>query len=156
MDIATKNALVSSSRLALAQDFTFEAIGPIRRIVQIQLGLWGMQDLADRCALVVSELCSNIRHTGNQRFELQAGLITDGVRLEIRDYSTVLPAIPDTEPDGDAVSGRGLYLVACNATRVAMDRLDDGKIIWAELMRSSGERHLIAPAYRAISTSATR
>ncbi|GIH72065.1 MULTISPECIES: ATP-binding protein [Sphaerimonospora] len=120
-------------QFSLHQRFSSEAMGPIRHQVAAHLRLWEMSALVEQGMLVASELCSNVRHAGDRRFELRMVLLNGRVRLEVRDYSTALPYFPAEVPAPDAVSGRGLYLVAELAEHVGVDLLGDGKIIWAVL-----------------------
>ncbi|MFD8559666.1 ATP-binding protein [Streptosporangium canum] len=134
MDATTMEKLrLSRQRLSMAQQFSPQAIAPIRRIVEIHLTLWKAQGVLDRCLAILTELCSNIRHTGDERFELTVSILDSRVRLGVRDYSTVLPVVPGKMPPFEAVSGRGLYVVTSYADQFGMDRLSDGKVIWAEM-----------------------
>ncbi|MFG1879578.1 ATP-binding protein [Sphaerisporangium sp. NPDC049003] len=120
-------------RFSIAQQFNAQALEPIRRLMEIHLALWKMQQVSDRCLLVLTELCSNVRHTDSEQFVLTVRGLDFGVQLGVRDYSTVVPSVPQEMPDLDAPSGRGLYLVAQYADAFGVQRLTDGKVMWARV-----------------------
>lgn len=134
MDATTTNHhQIPHQRLAMEQQFRPEALTHIRHIVDIHLTLWKMQEVADRCLVILSELCSNISHTGDMRFGLTVIADDSTVHMSVRDYSTSLPVIPQQSPPLDTLNGRGLHIVATYADKIGMDLLPDGKVIWAEL-----------------------
>jgi hypothetical protein len=137
MDAAPRETSPVSEEFTLLQQFSEDLIGPIRSRVVAQLHRWGMPSLVESGRLIASELCSNVQHAGDRRLELQMLLLNQEVRLAVRDYSTVLPTFPVEAPSLDAVSGRGLYLVAMHARRCGVNPLRDGKVVWAVLAPDS-------------------
>lgn len=132
--MTTEKTRASHRRLSLAQQYSPETMEPIRRIVTIQLILWKMQEvIVDRCMMILTELCSNVRHTDDERFELTVSALGPSVRLSVRDFSAALPVVPREAPDFEACNGRGLYLAARYADAFGMVPLMDGKVIWAEI-----------------------
>jgi anti-sigma regulatory factor (Ser/Thr protein kinase) len=88
-------------------------------------------ELAERLALVVSELASNaVLHAGTP-FTVRVWRGPDRVRVEVMDRSDRLPAPRDHDPT--AVSGRGLAIVGTLADRWGVEVVSGGKCVWAEL-----------------------
>ncbi|MFF3438155.1 ATP-binding protein [Streptosporangium sp. NPDC002721] len=137
--MTTEKTRASHRRLSLAQRYSPETMEPIRRIVTIQLVLWKTQEVVvDRCMVILTELCSNVRHTGDERFELTVSAPGSSVRLSVRDFSPALPVVPREAPGFEACDGRGLYLAAHYADGFGMVPLVDGKVIWAEITSTGG------------------
>ncbi|MCW2500866.1 MAG: ATP-binding region ATPase domain protein [Frankiales bacterium] len=93
---------------------------------------WGVEEICDDLALVVTELVANaIRHAGTDiALSLQA--IDGGVRVEVRDGSTrpLRPRAPRIADEG----GRGLLLVDALCHRYGVEAEPDGKRVWVELL----------------------
>ncbi|WP_232838207.1 ATP-binding protein [Streptomyces geranii] len=110
------------------------AVRGARTVVRGQLRGWGLDDLGDIAALLVSELVTNsLRHA--------TGPI--GVRLVRPDETsaTLLVEVSDPLPDPpcervarpDEEGGRGLQLVAGSACRWGTRPAVAGKTVWFEL-----------------------
>lgn len=114
-------------------EYSPPSLSQVRQAVSAHLRGWGLDALVNDGALIASELCGNVRHAGDDRFELTIWRTARGVRFEVRDHSPVLPLMP-TQPPGlfDGV-GRGLFLVATQASRSGVTALSGGKVMWAEL-----------------------
>lgn len=110
-----------------------------RRELRQTLQRWGLTDLADDSALVLSELLTNaVEHArgpdgtvGTRFSRLAEGR---GVRIEVVDAdSRRLPRMGTGEED---VRGRGLRLVdACTAHRWGVVLGAHGKAVWCEVAR---------------------
>lgn len=88
-------------------------------------------ELADRLALVVSELASNaVLHAGTP-FTVRVRRGHDVVRVEVADRSAARPAPRPLDPT--AVSGRGLAIVESLASAWGVQPSGAGKCVWAEL-----------------------
>lgn len=88
-------------------------------------------ELAERLALVVSELASNaVLHAGTP-FTVRVWRGPDRVRVEVMDRSDRMPTPRDHDPT--AVSGRGLAIVGTLADRWGVEVVEGGKCVWAEL-----------------------
>lgn len=100
----------------------------------------GAGELAERVALVTSELASNAVLHARSDFVVRVGAIGPTVRVAVFDRSEALPV--DRGFDSAAVTGRGLAIVASLADRWGVDVLSDGagKWVWAELDPSTGVR----------------
>lgn len=116
-----------------------------RELVRDVLGVWRLDGLADRAALIVTELVANAsRHTPCSEIRLMVGR-PDATRLRVgvvdRDPSR-LPILSQAADDDE--SGRGLFLVDALADRWGCDlrgsvRRPWGKEVWAELRTEGGE-----------------
>ncbi|MFG2599600.1 ATP-binding protein [Streptomyces sp. NPDC048462] len=104
-----------------------------RRLVRLALDVWGLDDLADDGALIVSELVSNaVQHARRQ--SIRVGVDRRGaarVCVGVVDFSRVPPT--HRAPMGE--HGRGLLLVATLAGSWGTEPLPWGKRVWAELHR---------------------
>lgn len=97
---------------------------------------WGVPQLADDLALVVSELVTNaVVHaaTGNGR---QVAVTYDAdatrLRVEVRDAGDGTPTPAPEACAAEAESGRGPRIVAVVADAWGCDRLVVGRVTWAE------------------------
>ena len=88
--------------------------------------------------LMVSELVTNAVRHGGPDIVLSLAVTTVRIRIEVRDSSEKLPAVPEHAPSGDRTAGRGLLIVAATATDWGVQRHADGagKTVWAEVVRS--------------------
>lgn len=92
----------------------------------------GMAGLADDAALVVSELVTNALLHGGGCTGVDTVPIDDGVRIEVRDGSSLPPLLG--RPSDESLTGRGLRLVASVSARWGADaEPGGGKVVWAEI-----------------------
>ncbi|MEF9907927.1 ATP-binding protein [Streptomyces sp. P9-A2] len=101
--------------------------------MRVALAVWGLDDLADDGALIVSELVSNaVRHArmGSIRLTVDRPGVAR-VCIGVVDFSKVLP-VPK-EPNDEDDGGRGLVLVNEPAVHWGTELLPRGKRVWAEL-----------------------
>jgi anti-sigma regulatory factor (Ser/Thr protein kinase) len=93
----------------------------------------------DVVVLLVSEVVTNaVRHGGPHARTAKVGLsvkvLSDRVRVEVKDDGSMLPVVGDGAIDN--LSGRGLLLVEGLATRWGFDRsTTSGKTVWLEVAR---------------------
>jgi len=102
-------------------------------LVSTACAAWGLGDLAEDAALVVSELVANaVRHArkGTLRVVVERPG-ADLVRIGVVDFSREHPVPRAHGPEDE--SGRGLVLVAHLAEDWGTDPLPWGKRVWAEL-----------------------
>lgn len=86
----------------------------------------------DDVLLVVTELVTNAVLHGTAPITLRVSLLDDGVRVAVTDHGRAMPVRP--EPSLDAMTGRGLSLVAATARSWGVEPADDGgKVVWAEV-----------------------
>ncbi|MFI8292207.1 SpoIIE family protein phosphatase [Streptomyces sp. NPDC085614] len=100
-----------------------------RGLVTGQLATWGLDELADVCELVVSELVGNALRYGNGPGDLR---LMRGERLvvEVSDTGPDLPQIQHAELSDEG--GRGLQLINMLCRRWGSCRTVTGKVVWAE------------------------
>lgn len=110
-----------------------ESAASARRLVRTALSAWGLADLADDAALIVSELVSNaVRH--GRRESIRVFVERPGpsrVRVGVVDFSHRLPRRGESEARSEG--GRGLAIVEALAENWGVERLSWGKRVWAEL-----------------------
>ncbi|WP_414504685.1 ATP-binding protein [Streptomyces sp. NEAU-L66] len=110
-----------------------ESVATARRLVRTALAAWGLEELADDGALVVSELVTNaVQHARSEVIRLvvsRPGPAT--VRIGVVDKSKAPPR--HRPPGSEDDSGRGLVLLAALTAAWGTDRLPWGKRVWGEL-----------------------
>ncbi|GAA3583291.1 hypothetical protein GCM10022419_076380 [Nonomuraea rosea] len=103
-------------------------VGEARSLVREQLSGWGLDHTIDDCLLIVSELVTNAVRHGGSAFALRLEHHADRVYGEVFDPGDGRPhACP---PDLDALSGRGLQIVAAIADDWGVAPARGGKIVW--------------------------
>ncbi|MCX5501101.1 ATP-binding protein [Streptomyces sp. NBC_00053] len=116
-----------------------------RKLVRDVLGIWNLDDLADRAELVITELIANAsRHTPCPEIRLVVGRPSaTRVRVGIVDEEpSRLPVLSHAGEEDE--SGRGLLLIDAVADRWGCDlqrsgRRLRGKEVWAELRTGEDE-----------------
>jgi anti-sigma regulatory factor (Ser/Thr protein kinase) len=97
---------------------------------------WGLRELADDAAVVVSELITNaadasIAIPGHPAIALR--LLADGGSLMIEAWDQSPLDLEPRDADADDECGRGLTVVAALASRWGWERTGGGrKVVWAE------------------------
>jgi PAS domain S-box-containing protein len=112
---------------------TTAAAGESRQLVASVLtdsALAGDVDL-DTVALLVSELVTNALLHANTDVEVTCRVQAGRVRVDVRDWSMVMPR--RRHYDEGAMTGRGLELVERLSSDSGVDLLVDGKSIWFEM-----------------------
>ncbi|MDQ1397730.1 MAG: hypothetical protein QOG64_2989, partial [Acidimicrobiaceae bacterium] len=92
--------------------------------------------------LIVSELVTNALLHGGGSAQLTVLPIQDGARIEVSDGNRNTPLVGVAT--ADAMTGRGLHLVARLAARWGVDPTEAGKVVWAEVV--DAPRHRIEPS----------
>jgi anti-sigma regulatory factor (Ser/Thr protein kinase) len=99
---------------------------------------WGLTDLADTAALIVSELVTNAVQASANLVTVEPpvvylGVTSDGLSmmLHVWDASPEMPEPKDTAPDEE--HGRGLMLVDAMTKDHGVYRKAGGKVVWALL-----------------------
>ncbi|MER7506553.1 ATP-binding protein [Nonomuraea pusilla] len=116
--------------------FQADSVKTARDVTRRTLRGWGLQDLSDDAALVVSELVTNaVRYamyaaTGHREITLLLMRVAPHVLLAVADPSDEMPR--PKEPDFVSENGRGLYIVETYSQCWGWDRLArGGKAVWA-------------------------
>ena len=107
------------------------AVPEARRFAEGWLVREGLGHLSDTVVLLVSEVVTNAVLYGGSPVRLRLSPIgDDGVRVEVRDASVVLPV---TKRYSDtAATGRGLVLVEAMSDGWGTSPEGDGKVVWFE------------------------
>lgn len=110
-----------------------ESAATARRLLRTACSVWGLDDLAEDGALIVSELVANaVQHA--RRDAIRVVIDRPGaarVRVGVVDFSKVLPVC--TTPGPEDEGGHGLTIVGELAEDWGTDPLPWGKQVWAEL-----------------------
>jgi len=106
-----------------------ETPGRARRLAAHALRRWGLEQLAENTALMVSELVTNAIQHATRPVTLRL-VRTSLLRCEVGDDSAALPRSRRAGPDDER--GRGLQIVARCADRWGATRLGAGKVVWFE------------------------
>ncbi|MFC8517485.1 ATP-binding protein [Streptomyces sp. NPDC057257] len=110
-----------------------ESAATARRLLCSSLSVWGLDDLADDGAVIVSELVTNaVQHARRESIRVTIERPGEGrVRLGVVDFSKRQPE--RRNPDSEDERGRGLALVDELAADWGTELLPWGKRVWAEL-----------------------
>lgn len=125
--------------------------GRARRLVHAAVAEWGLPHLADDVALGVSELVANAVLHAHTDIELVVERKGSGVRASVRDTSAHDVSLPwqraDDGPDdewrgspldAEAMTGRGLMVVASVADSWGVEVDGGGKTVWLEAGAGAG------------------
>jgi MEDS: MEthanogen/methylotroph, DcmR Sensory domain/Histidine kinase-like ATPase domain len=108
-----------------------EAPHASREFVVETLRGFGLDHAVADAALIVTELATNAVVHARSDFTVALCMSDGAIRIEVSDASAAAPI--RRTPSFDALSGRGLALVAALARAWGSDHSDDGKVVWAEL-----------------------
>jgi anti-sigma regulatory factor (Ser/Thr protein kinase) len=89
------------------------------------------ETLLDDARQVISELVTNAVRHGRSRLLVSVHTQGSSVRLAVHDQSPAQPAARQAAPD--AVSGRGLQIVAALSRNWGVETTAGGKTVWAEI-----------------------
>ncbi|MFF8606802.1 ATP-binding protein [Streptomyces sp. NPDC015346] len=116
------------------------AFARARDLTATALGTWGWPtERIEVAVLLVSELVTNAhRHAGTDAW-LHLEPLPDGARIAVRDESPAQPA--QREPGiKTATGGFGLHLLDHLAAGWGVDSHEDGKRIWAHILKAPSPR----------------
>jgi anti-sigma regulatory factor (Ser/Thr protein kinase) len=136
--VGTASAFHRVSGLELAPLPTAIACARLHAIVVLHE--WGLRDIADDAALIVSELMTNAQRASavlKDRPPIQLWLFADDQRLIIEAWDWSPHDVASTTPDEDAEYGRGLLIVEALSHRWGQSRRGvTRKVVWAEVQLS--------------------
>jgi GAF domain-containing protein/anti-sigma regulatory factor (Ser/Thr protein kinase) len=128
--IARFDGITPQDVMSWSLELDLTEVGRARRLVRDQLLLWGLDELAELSALLVSELVTNALRVAKDRVELQL-MRVGKLLVEVSDDDHNLPSLEPSEAlDED---GRGLSLVSQLSARWGTSRKAVGKVVWFEL-----------------------
>ncbi|MEU9849848.1 ATP-binding protein [Streptomyces sp. NPDC047985] len=125
-----------------------EEVAGLRRLLRLQLRLWGLSDVADAAEVCVSELVANvIRHVGvGTPSTLVVEMNGTCLRVALRDPDTqALPSLLSAGPNDE--SGRGLVMLDAVSERWGVILGAESKLVWCDLATplSSPDGHVNDP-----------
>lgn len=133
MTVAT-TAFSGTESAGLDLPYRAESVSAARRLVRVQLAVWGLDHLVEDAQVIVSELATNAAKTGcrlRMRVEITR-LGENAAQIRVTDGCRVLPVM--VEAGDQAEGGRGIALVHhLTRGRWGADQLPDGKTVHAEL-----------------------
>jgi anti-sigma regulatory factor (Ser/Thr protein kinase) len=94
----------------------------------------GVADLSFAGELLVTELVSNVVRHAHSSIEVDLSWNDDVFRVEVRDGSSILPAVAEL---ADEDGGYGLRIVEALAQDWGVRQLSGGKAVWCTLTRRS-------------------
>jgi serine phosphatase RsbU (regulator of sigma subunit)/transcriptional regulator with GAF, ATPase, and Fis domain/anti-sigma regulatory factor (Ser/Thr protein kinase) len=125
-----------------------DGVGKARSFVAATVTAFGAARLAADAALCASELVANALLHARTPVTVAVRRRGTGVRVEVHDESDV-PVVP-VPPRDEAMTGRGLRLVASVADAWGVDTATVGKTVWAEIGTGAAPPpHLSGPQERA-------
>jgi len=128
--IARFDGITPQDVMSWSLELDLTEVGRARWLVRDQLLLWGLDELAEVSALLVSELVTNALRVAKDRVELQL-MRVGKLLVEVSDDDHNLPSLEPSEAlDED---GRGLSLVSQLSARWGTSRKAVGKVVWFEL-----------------------
>ncbi|MGC4906568.1 ATP-binding protein [Streptomyces cyaneofuscatus] len=111
-----------------------ESAAVARRLVRIALATWGLDELVNDAALIITELVSNAADHG--RLDSIRVIVSrtseDRVRLGVVDRSKELPMMR-TDSNGEQIRGRGLLVVDALTEQWGTELYPWGKQVWGEI-----------------------
>lgn len=111
----------------------------VREFVAGELRKLGRSELIDDAVLIASELASNAMLHAGGLAAVGVAEHGDAVRVSVHDRTLVPPVVG--RHSAEAMTGRGLRLVASLAAEWGAEPTGDGKVVWADLT----EAHASAP-----------
>jgi anti-sigma regulatory factor (Ser/Thr protein kinase) len=133
-----------AARIALPR--TPSSVGAARRFIAARTAAWSFPEpAAGQLVLIGSELVTNAVLHARTELTLTLELRADRVRISVKDRSKAPATLRHYRPD--ALTGRGLGVVAALSDRWGVSTAPDGKVVWAEL-RANGEPHVPVPPSR--------
>ena len=111
---------------------TVHAPKAAREFLREQLARLGVEDLSDDAGLLLSEVATNVVRHAHTDFVVQVEWVSPELRVEVRDGSSIIPAIKAL---ADEHGGLGLRLVDALADEWGVERRRDGKSVWFTLSR---------------------
>ena len=126
-----------AARIALPRSPS--SVGAARRFITARTAAWSFPEpAADQLVLIGSELVTNAVLHARTELTLTLELRDGRVRICVRDRSWAPATLRHYRPD--ALTGRGLGVVAALSDRWGVSTAPDGKVVWAELPANGNHR----------------
>jgi hypothetical protein len=138
-------AAPAASRIELRPGPSSPALA--RRFLSELSAAWSLPEpVGEQLVLVGSELVTNAVLHARTQLTLTLELQADRVRVSVRDHSSAAVALRHYRPD--ALTGRGLGVVATVSRAWGVEPATGGKVIWAELRLDGGPATPAGPPER--------
>jgi anti-sigma regulatory factor (Ser/Thr protein kinase) len=119
-----------SARIALPRNPS--SVGAARRFIKARATAWSFPEPAsDQLVLIGSELVTNAVLHARTELTVTLELHDHRVRISVKDHSQAPATLRHYRPD--ALTGRGLGVVAALSDTWGISAAADGKVVWAEL-----------------------
>ncbi len=119
------------------------SVAAARRFIQARAAAWSFPEPAsEQLVLIGSELVTNAVLHARTELTLSLELHDDRVRISVRDHSQAPATLRHYR--ADALTGRGLGVVAALSDNWGINAAADGKVVWAELA-ADGDHALGGP-----------
>lgn len=112
-----------------------ESVGGARRFVRGVLSEWGLDACEADVSQLVTELATNSVIHGRSSFEVAMSFGDDTLRLSVADRSRRVPTRKSHTVQ--AMTGRGMHLVAAFADSWGIEQRSSGKAVWCVLRTRS-------------------
>jgi anti-sigma regulatory factor (Ser/Thr protein kinase) len=120
------------------------SVAAARRFIQARAAAWSFPEPASQqLVLIGSELVTNAVLHARTELTLTLELHANRVRISVEDGSSAPATLRHYR--ADALTGRGLGVVAALSDNWGISAADDGKVVWAELA-ANGDHALGAPS----------
>ena len=113
-----------------------ESVRASRKFVAAQLRRLDADDLVHDATVIVSELATNAVRHARSPFRVSVSELGGLVCLSVKDVGEGHAALPTTAADDHAIDGRGMAIIDALAHRWGYSTLEDGKVVWAQLVSS--------------------
>jgi anti-sigma regulatory factor (Ser/Thr protein kinase) len=121
------------------------SVGAARRFIESRTAAWSFPEPAtDQLVLIGSELVTNAVLHARTELTLTLELRDDRVRISVMDRSQAPATLRHYRPD--ALTGRGLGVVAALSDRWGVSTAPDGKVVWAELQADGDHQAAAVPS----------
>jgi anti-sigma regulatory factor (Ser/Thr protein kinase) len=119
-------------------------VGTARRFIKARTAAWSFPEQAGaQLVLIGSELVTNAVLHARTELTLTLELRDGRARISVKDRSKVAPTLRHYR--SDALTGRGLGVVAALSDRWGISAAADGKVVWAEVA-ASGDHARATPS----------
>jgi anti-sigma regulatory factor (Ser/Thr protein kinase) len=130
-----------AARIALPRSSS--SVATARRFIKARVAAWSFPERAsEQLVLIGSELVTNAVLHARTELTLTLELREDRVRISVKDRSQAPATLRHYRPD--ALTGRGLGVVAALSDTWGVSAAADGKIVWAE-PGANGDEPTAAP-----------
>ena len=114
--------------------------GAARDVLRDALREAGRERWRDAAEVALSEAATNVVLHAHTSFEVRIEVASDEVRVEVRDFSSMIPV--QRGSDEQATTGRGMALIAALTAECGVRVLPEGKVVWFAVRDEPDEEEL--------------